>query len=253
MTQDHGIDRRTAITALGAGALGIAATTSASSGVSAAGGHVFLTANELGYDADGHTYVLPDLPYAYDALEPVIDEQTMRIHHDKHHAGYVRGLNRALTNLAAIRNGTGDASLIKHWSRELAFHGSGHANHSLFWMTMTAPGSGAEPSAALAEIINRSFGSIAKMKMHFAAAAKAVEGSGWGWLAYEPASGTLQVLQGEKQQNMLTTGVLPLLGIDVWEHAYYLNYQNRRGDYVDAWFDVVNWSVVSRLFNRMTG
>jgi len=252
MTQDHGIDRRTALTTLGVGALGIAAGASASTN-GAAGGHLFLTASELGYDAAKGEYTLPDLRYPHDALEPVIDEETMRIHHGKQHAGYVRGLNRALKNLADIRNGDGDAGLIKHWSRELAFHGSGHANHSLFWMTMTAPGTSGDPSDALMSVIERSFGSFDKMKLHFAAAAKAVEGSGWGWLAYEPASGLLQVLQGEKQQNMLTTGVTPLLGVDVWEHAYYLKYQNRRAAYVDAWFDVVNWSVVSRLFNRMTG
>lgn len=245
------ISRRTALTSLaaGAGALGLASVAGASTSARTSGG--FLTADELGYDSASNTYTLPPLPYDYDALEPAIDEQTMRIHHDKHHAGYVRGLNKALAKLDEIRKGTGDAGLIKHWSRELSFHGSGHANHSLFWMTMTRPGAGNEPSDALARTIKRSFGSMSAMKTHLLAAAKAVEGSGWGWLALEHASGHLQILQGEKQQNMLTTGLTPILGVDVWEHAYYLRYQNRRADYLEAWWTVIDWGKVSMLYERI--
>lgn len=210
-----------------------------------------LTAAELGFDSEKGEYVVPALPYAYDALEPDIDAQTMKIHHDKHHAGYVRGLNRALGKLAQIR-ASGDASLIKHWSRELAFHGSGHVNHTLFWMTM-APiesGGGGRPSGALAQAIDRDFGSFDSFSAQFQAAAKAVEGSGWGWLAHEPVADKLLVMQGEKQQNMLMTGVTPILGVDVWEHAYYLRYQNRRGDYLKAFMNVINWPMVKRLYDR---
>jgi Fe-Mn family superoxide dismutase len=216
-----------------------------------------LSDEALGWDADAGEYVLPDLPYAYTALEPVIDAQTMEIHHSKHHAGYVRGLNRALRELKRIRSGQGDAGLIKHWSRELAFHGSGHVNHALFWRVMQPPMENNEPrlrksmqAERLASQIDRDFGSFDGFKTHFAAAAKAVEGSGWGWLVWEPVAGQLLVQQMEKQQNLLMTGVVPLVGIDVWEHAYYLKYQNRRGDYVDQWFKVINWGTVSNMFMR---
>ncbi len=213
-----------------------------------------LTAAELGFDSSKGEYAVPALPYAYDALEPDIDAQTMKIHHDKHHAGYVRGLNKALGELANVRT-TGDASLIKHWSRELAFHGSGHVNHTLFWMTM-APrnaGGGGKPSGALAQAIEQEFGSFDGFSAQFQAAAKAVEGSGWGWLAHEPVADKLLVMQGEKQQNMLMTGVTPILGVDVWEHAYYLRYQNRRGDYLKAFMNVINWTMVGRLYERARG
>ncbi|GAB4547084.1 MAG: superoxide dismutase [Phycisphaerales bacterium] len=250
---DLPMSRRTALTSLaaGAGSLGLAACASARPAGAGALAPL-LTASELGYDKASSTYTLPDLPYAYDALEPVIDAQTMEIHHSKHHAGYVRGLNRALSKLEEIRNGSGDAALIKHWSRELSFHGSGHVNHAIFWMTM-GPDAGGRPGGMLGEAIDRSFGSFDKFKLHFGAAAKAVEGSGWGWLVHEPASGHLMVIQGEKQQDMMMTGVVPLLGIDVWEHAYYLRYQNRRADYVDAWWDVVDWSKVGALYARAMG
>ncbi|MEM1423095.1 MAG: superoxide dismutase [Planctomycetota bacterium] len=250
---DQPITRRTALTSLavGAGSVGLAACATArpSAAAGASSLSALLTQAELGFDPASKAYTLPDLPYAYDALEPAIDEQTMTIHHSKHHAGYVRGLNRALAKLAEIRDGTGDASLIKHWSRELSFHGSGHVNHALFWLTM-GPDAGGIPAGDLASHIDRSFGSFNKFKAHFSAAARAVEGSGWAWLVYEPAADHLMVIQGEKQQDMMITGVVPLLGIDVWEHAYYLRYQNRRADYVDAWWDVVDWSKVAELHAR---
>lgn len=210
--------------------------------------HAMLTPAELGWDAAKGEYALPALPYAHDALEPHLDAQTMEIHHSKHHAGYVKGLNTALAKLAEIRAGAGDASLIKHWSRELSFHGAGHVNHSIFWVTMapTSSGGGSEPTGTLAEAINRDFGSFTAFSTHFQAAANAVEGSGWAWLVHEPTADRLLVLQGEKQQDMMLTGSTPLLGVDVWEHAYYLRYQNKRADYVKAFMNVINWSRVSR-------
>ncbi len=203
-----------------------------------------------GWDDRKNEYVLPPLPYEYDALVPHIDAQTMRIHHEKHHAGYVAGANKALAELAKIRSGQSDASLIKHWSRELSFNASGHVNHTLFWLTMAPEGrgGGGKPSGELAEAINRDFGSFEAFTKHFKAAAGAVEGGGWGWLVHEPVSATLQVLQAEKQQNLTVWGVSPLLGVDVWEHAYYLKYQNRRAEYIDAFMNVINWDAVAGLF-----
>ncbi|MHC4492936.1 MAG: superoxide dismutase [Planctomycetota bacterium] len=187
-------------------------------------------------------YTLPPLPYAYDALEPHIDKQTMTLHHDKHHAGYVRGLNGALQKLAAAREAN-DFGAIKHLSRDLAFHASGHLLHTVFWNNM-APTSNA-PTGKLKRMLDRDFGSVAAFKAHFGAASKKVEGSGWGILGFEPLSQRLLVLQAEKHQNLTAWGVCPLLVLDVWEHAYYLKYQNRRADYVSAFVNsVVNWANV---------
>jgi Fe-Mn family superoxide dismutase len=205
----------------------------------------------LGFNSATGEYTLPPLPYDYDALEPHIDAQTMQIHHTKHHQGYVNGLNKALAELKKIRDGSGDSGLIKHWSRELAFHGGGHINHTLFWHTMAPPGSSATggPSGALARAINDSFGSLDAFKAHFSAGANAVEASGWAWLMYEPISKSLIVTQMEKQQDVYVNGARPLLGIDVWEHAYYLRYQNRRADYTKAFWNVVNWDAVGSLYD----
>lgn len=194
-------------------------------------------------------YELPPLPYDYDALEPYIDEQTMRLHHDKHHLSYVNGLNAALEKLEAARN-SGDFAAVKHLSREAAFHGSGHLLHSVFWPNMApaGKGGGGEPTGALAEQINKDFGSFEKFKAHYGAAAKAVEGSGWALLVWEPNAGQLEVLTAEKHQNLTQWGVVPLLVIDVWEHAYYLKYQNNRGAYVDNFWNIVNWSDVADRF-----
>ncbi|MHC4561868.1 MAG: superoxide dismutase [Planctomycetota bacterium] len=191
----------------------------------------------MGAYADGK-YVLPPLPYEADALEPHLDARTLSVHHDKHHAGYVRGLNAALEKLAAARQ-AGDFSAIKALSRALAFHGSGHVLHTLFWHSMT-PG-GSQPSGDFAEVVMRDFGSVDSMQAHFAAATKKVEGSGWGILAVEPMAGKLLVLQAEKHQDLTVWGAVPLLVCDVWEHAYYLQYQNRRGDWVDSFLRVANW------------
>lgn len=189
---------------------------------------------------------LPPLPYAYDALEPYYDEQTVRLHHDKHHAAYVAGLNKAEEQLAAAR-ATGDYALIKHWERELAFHGSGHLLHTLFWENMT-PRGGGEPDGELAAQIAQDFGSFEAFKAQFSAAANAVEGSGWGLLGWLPAFGKLTILQVEKHQDLTVWGVLPLLIVDVWEHAYYLKYQNRRAEWVSNWWNLVNWPDVARRF-----
>ena len=241
------VDRRTALGAMalvGPGALFAAA---AASQPESAGSML-----ALGWDQARGEYTLPALPYAYDALEPHIDEQTMRIHHDKHHAGYVKGLNAALAALAQARE-AGDAGLLQHWTRQVSFHGSGHVNHTLFWLGMAPAGrgGGGAPTGPLAAAIDRDFGSFERFAWQFQAAAKSVEGSGWGWLVFEPISGRLAVLQGENQQKLLMTGVVPLLGIDVWEHAYYLKYQNRRADYVSAFMNVINWPYVQRLFDRI--
>ncbi|MGH9338782.1 MAG: superoxide dismutase [Acidobacteriota bacterium] len=187
---------------------------------------------------------LPPLPYDYNALEPHIDEQTMRLHHDKHHQSYVDGLNKAEQKLQEARQ-NGDFTLVKHWEREIAFHGSGHFLHSIFWPNMSPKGGG-EPSGELAAAIKRDFGSFDAFKNHFQAAAGAVEGSGWAILAHQTLSGQLTILGVEKHQNLNQFGCVPLLVLDVWEHAYYLKYQNKRPDYVKAFFNVINWSDVAK-------
>jgi len=247
------IDRRSAVGILGAiGATAIAggAGTAGAQDVARAGGSAaVLTPELLGWDEKTGQYVLPSLPYPNDALEPHIDAETMDIHRTKHHQAYVTGLNKALAELARARE-SGDFALVKHWSRELAFHGGGHVNHCLFWRMMAPPaqGGGGEPSGDLAAAIARDFGSFEKFSAHFQAAAGAVEGSGWAWLVHDRASGRLLIQQMEKQQNMLLTGCTPLLGIDVWEHAYYIKYRNRRAEYVKAFMNVANWGFAAELY-----
>lgn len=187
----------------------------------------------------GKQYVLPDLPYAPDALEPLYERRALEIHHGKHHAGYVKGLNATIEKIAAARESGGLAD-IKSLSRDLAFHGSGHVLHSLFWRSM-APG-GAKPDGAFTRALADSFGSVSAFTKHFAAATKAVEASGWGVLAYEPLSGKMLVLQAEKHQDLTVWGVIPLLVCDVWEHAYYLQYANDRGAWVDSFMRLADWS-----------
>lgn len=193
-------------------------------------------------------HVLPILPYAYDALEPHMDEATVRLHHDKHHQGYVDGLNKAEEKLQEARE-KGDYALIKHWERELAFHGSGHILHTLYWDNMKANGGG-EAIGPIAEQISKDFGSYAAFRAQFKAAAVAVEGSGWTVLVWNPAFNKLEILMSEKHQNLTQWGVEPLLIVDVWEHAYYLKYQNRRADFVEAWFNLINWDDVNARFAK---
>lgn len=194
--------------------------------------------------------ILPPLPYGYDALEPNIDKETLTIHHDKHHAGYVKGFNAAMTKLEEAR-ASGDFGLIKHWSREFAFNGSGHVLHTLYWANMSPKGG--EPSSDLLKAIDKSFGGFEPFKAQFLAATKAVEGSGWGILAYEPFRGYLVVLQAEKHQDLTIWGVYPLLICDVWEHAYYLKYQNRRAEYVENFFKIINWAEVDKRYETVKG
>ncbi len=196
-------------------------------------------------DAEGK-WVLPSLGYAYDALDPHIDARTMEIHHTRHHQAYVDGLIAAEAKLAEARQ-SGDFGLVEHWSNKISFHGGGHFLHCIFWDCM-GPGGGGEPQGALAEAINRDFGSLAMMKNQFAAASKAVEGSGWGILAWQAASRRLTILMGQNQNLRSQWGIVPLLALDVWEHAYYLKYQNRRAAYVDAWWNTVAWRKVEKRY-----
>ncbi len=193
------------------------------------------------------TPTLPPLPYAYDALEPYIDAETMRLHHDKHHQGYVNGLIKTEAELAKARE-SGDYSLIQHWSRSLAFNNGAHFLHSLFWeiMAPNGKGGGGEPTGDLKTAIDESFGSFNAFKAQFSAAAKAVEGSGWALLHYRKADQRLIVLQAENQHKLSPWGSTPILGLDVWEHAYYLKYRNDRGGYVTNWWNIVNWRQVAK-------
>ncbi|MBI4585147.1 MAG: superoxide dismutase [Planctomycetes bacterium] len=192
-------------------------------------------------------HVLPSLPYPYEALEPHIDAQTMKLHHDLHHKAYVDGLNAAEEKLAAARK-SNDFAAVKHLSRELAFHGSGHLLHCIFWNNMApaGKGGGGEPAGTLLEQIQKDFGDFGAFKSHFGAASTAVEGSGWGLLVWQgpPGLGKLEILTSEKHQNLGQWGVAPLLVLDVWEHAYYLKYQNRRAEYVKAFWNIINWKDV---------
>ncbi|MBI2941508.1 MAG: superoxide dismutase [Chloroflexi bacterium] len=199
-------------------------------------------------------FELPPLPYAYNALEPYIDEMTMRLHHDKHHATYVNNLNAALAkhpelqpeSLAELlRNINAVPEDIRTAVRN---HGGGHANHTLFWEIMKPQGGG-EPVGALAEAINRACGSFARLKEDLSQKAIAVFGSGWGWLSVGPG-GALRVHSAPNQDSPLMEGWMPILGVDVWEHAYYLKYQNRRADYVAAWWNTLNWENVAQRYER---
>ncbi|ESU33644.1 hypothetical protein G3A_05425 [Bacillus sp. 17376] len=191
---------------------------------------------------------LPPLPYAYNALEPVIAEEIMRLHHSKHHQSYVNGLNKAEKEMQKARQ-TGDFGLIKHWEREAAFNGAGHYLHTIFWSIMS-PNGGGSPKGQLGKAINDSFGTFNQFKKHFSEAAKNVEAVGWAILVWSPRSHRLEILQAEKHQNLSQWDVVPLLVLDVWEHAYYLQYKNERAKYVENWWNVVNWKEVEQRFNK---
>jgi Fe-Mn family superoxide dismutase len=198
-------------------------------------------------------FELPALPYAFDALEPHIDAKTMEIHHDKHHAAYVAGLNAALEGLEGYEGKSVESILaaikeVPEAKRQAVInHGGGHANHSLFWTLLSAQGGGA-PEGELAAAIDATFGSFDAFKEQFSNAAKTRFGSGWAWLVVNGA-GALEVLSTPNQDSPLMDGKTPILGLDVWEHAYYLNYQNRRPDYVAAFWNVVSWAKVAELFS----
>jgi len=197
-------------------------------------------------------FQLPNLPYSKDALEPHIDARTMEIHHGKHHAGYTSKLNAALEKhpeLAkkSIEELLGDLNAIPEDIRTaVRNNGGGFANHSLFWMVMS-PDGGGEPSGALADAIKSAFGGYDAFKDEFSAAAGSRFGSGWAWLC-KKSDGSLIVTSTPNQDSPISEGMTPILGLDVWEHAYYLKYQNRRADYVAAWWNVVNWEEVARRF-----
>lgn len=196
-------------------------------------------------------YTLPPLPYAFDALEPHIDARTMEIHHDKHHAAYVANVNKALEGSPLadlpIEELIRDLEKVPEAIRTaVRNNGGGHANHSLFWTSMAA-GKGGEPGGALADAIRSQLGGFEKFKADFSAAAMGRFGSGWAWLSAGP-DGKLLIESTANQDSPLMHGNTPLLGIDVWEHAYYLHYQNRRADYVGAFFHVVDWDVIGQRF-----
>lgn len=199
-------------------------------------------------------FELPQLPYAHDALEPHIDARTMEIHHGKHHNGYTNKLNAAIAGTDLEGKSIEDIlSNVSAHSGAVRNNGGGYYNHSLFWSIMS-PNGGGEPSGALGDAINRDFGSFEAFKDAFAKAAATRFGSGWAWLC-KHEGGELKVCSTPNQDNPLMDvetagcGGTPILGLDVWEHAYYLNYQNRRPDYINAFFNVINWDKVSELYN----
>jgi len=194
-------------------------------------------------------YEVPPLPYAYNALEPHIDEQTMRLHHDKHHAAYVTKLNGAVEKYPDLGKKSPE-DLVRNLSTVpedvrgvVRNNGGGHVNHTMFWEIMG--GRGGNPSGAVADAINKTFGNFDAFKEKFEAAGVNQFGSGWAWLVRTKA-GELKIVSTPNQDNPMTTGDFPVLGNDVWEHAYYLKYQNRRPDYLKAWWNVVNWDEVNK-------
>ncbi|WP_188206166.1 superoxide dismutase [Alkalibacillus aidingensis] len=197
-------------------------------------------------------FELPELPYAYDALEPHIDKETMNIHHTKHHNTYVTKLNAALEGHADLQDKSLDEllsnldSLPSDIQTAVRNNGGGHANHTLFW-TILSPNGGGEPTGELADKINEAFGSFDQFKDQFAQAAAGRFGSGWAWLVVK--NGNLEITSTPNQDTPVMEGITPILGLDVWEHAYYLNYQNRRPDYINAFWNVVNWDEVSKRYD----
>jgi len=198
-------------------------------------------------------HMLPPLPYEYAALEPHIDAQTMQIHHGKHHQAYVNNLNAALDKHPELFQWTLEDLLRKinqipeDIRTAVRNNGGGHHNHSLFW-TIMGPKGGGEPTGALADALKKTFGGIDKLKEQLAAAATSRFGSGWAWLVV--SGGKLEVVSTANQDSPLMDGKVPILGLDVWEHAYYLKYQNRRPDYIAAWWNVVNWTEVAKRFTE---
>lgn len=186
-------------------------------------------------------FTLPDLPYAYDALEPYIDEETMRIHHDKHHGTYVDNLNKLNTQNLSLEE------LLKSEDQKIINCVGGHVNHTFFWEIMAPVKS--DPEGKILEAINSTFGSLEKFKASFTEKALGVFGSGWAFLIKTP-EGKLSLKRHSFQNSPLMQGNIPILGIDVWEHAYYLKYQNRRAEYVEAWWNIVNWDKVEENFTK---
>jgi len=199
-------------------------------------------------------FTLPALPYDYSALEPNIDTQTMQIHHDKHHAAYVNNLNAALEGQSGLQNASieeilGNINDVPESIRQAVINnGGGHANHTMFWEIM-GPNGGGDPGGALAQAISKAFGDFNSFKQKVNDAGAKRFGSGWAWLVMDQG-GNLQVISTANQDSPYMQGLTPILGVDVWEHAYYLKYQNRRPDYLNAWWSTVNWEAVARRFGR---
>ncbi len=196
-------------------------------------------------------FEVPPLPYAYEALEPHIDSQTMHLHHDKHHQAYVTNLNAALEKAPELQ-GKGAEDILRNLNNvpesvrtAVRNNGGGHVNHSMFWAIM-GPNAGGPPTGAIADAIKSTFGDFAQFQEKFNDAGLKQFGSGWAWLVL--GSGGLQVISTANQDNPLSQGLHPIMGNDVWEHAYYLKYQNRRGDYLKAWWNVVNWAEVNKRY-----
>ncbi len=200
-------------------------------------------------------HILPELPYAYDALEPHIDARTMEIHHSKHHNAYVANLNAALEKHPELAEKSAEDivkdlnSVPQDIRAAVRNNGGGHVNHTLFWTCMSPDGGGA-PTGDLAAAIDGAFGGFDSFKEEFSKAGATRFGSGWAWLCVD--SGKLAVTSTPNQDNPLSEGLTPILGLDVWEHAYYLNYQNRRPDYIKSWWNVVNWERVGKNFSAAT-
>jgi Fe-Mn family superoxide dismutase len=191
-------------------------------------------------------YVLPDLAYDYAALEPHISARIMELHHSKHHKAYVDGANNALAGLEEARE-SGNFANVNRLEKDLAFHLGGHVNHSIFW-TNLAPKSGGVPEGELAAAIAEFFGSFEKFQAHFTAASMGIQGSGWGVLSWDPVGKQLIIQQLFDQQGNTAQGTIPILQLDMWEHAFYLDYQNVKADYVKAFWNIVNWANVTQRF-----
>ena len=195
-------------------------------------------------------YTLPELPYDFAALEPSISGAIMELHHSKHHQAYVTGANTALAQLAEARD-TGNLANVNKLEKDLSFNLGGHVNHSIFW-TNLSPDGGDKPTGELAAAIDDQFGSFDKFTAHFTATALGVQGSGWAILGYDSIGKNLSVFQLFDQQGNIPLGLVPLLTLDVWEHAYYLDYKNVRADYVKAFWNIVNWANVQERFSAAT-
>ena len=194
------------------------------------------------------TYTLPDLDYDYGALEPHVSAEIMELHHDKHHATYVKGANTALEQLAEAR-ASGNLGPVNKLEKDLAFHLGGHINHSTFWKNMS-PDGGGQPEGEVATAIEEFFGGFEGFQKHFNAVANGVQGSGWSMLVWDTLGQRMNINQLFDQQGNLPAGQIPLLQLDMWEHAYYLQYKNVKGDYVDAFWNVVNWNDVAERLTK---
>ncbi|WP_072691152.1 superoxide dismutase [Rhodococcus marinonascens] len=194
-------------------------------------------------------YTLPELPYDYAALEPHISGKIMELHHDKHHAAYVKGANTALEKMAEAREDGTIADKALLFSRNLAFNLGGHTNHSIFWKNLS-PNGGDKPTGELAAAIDDQFGSFDKFKAHFTGVATTIQGSGWALLGYDTIGQRLVIEQMTDQHGNITAAIIPVVMLDMWEHAFYLDYQNVKPDYVKAWWNIVNWADATERFDR---